>query len=388
MYSSLMFIRNALFLTILTPAASLHLATSDLLAHAQPLFPDPTAYMPGEGLDPSIVTMVPHMLGPDSCASGASFNPSIARLPQGIRSTLEVKGITNAQYVASFRRTGGQCNNEYFHRQCDAKQRTTRRTQTSLALLDANLNSITKFARVHVDCEDVRLSFENETLLFSCMTYGPALWHLREATFVDGAFSFAAEDSFLFKGGRNFGVISQGGKRYAITWIVAPGSEPDPFELRTKRCRSFKLHNNINPVKLEDGSAYLGVAHEHAEKHGTFAKWGSRYYHYFVLMDATFPFTVKRISPRFCIPAIGNTSSCEIIQFVMAVVQQSEDLLITYGIQDCESAVVRVKLAEVLNFIGKNERSAKLQSAAQPLEAVEKLGKFAKDASYIHECDK
>ena len=81
--------------------------------------------------------------------------------------------------------------------------------------------------------------------------------------------------------------------------------------------------------------------------------YGYKYLSKFVLFEASWPHRTTHISPSFCFPR-GKT--CESIQVVCSLLLEGSDLLISYGVNDCEAAVVRMPLVQALAFA----RSTKL----------------------------
>merc|ERR1719230_289196 len=124
---------------------------------------------------------------------------------------------------------------------------------------------------------------------------------------------------------------------------------------------SLSMHNSVNPIELPEQDAFLGIGHAHLEdgcvkpsrelckKFGP--RYGSRYVSNFFLFDRQAPWSMRKASPAFCVPSMSNSSRCETIQFITSAVLEGDDLLMTYGINDCEAASVRVPLQAVLDFI-------------------------------------
>ena len=123
---------------------------------------------------------------------------------------------------------------------------------------------------------------------------------------------------------------------------------------------SNALRNNGHPVYLPEYDAYLAFGHTHwegsviqHEKHNPLRVM--RYIHRIVLFDAKPPYHWIRASEPLCLPAISRMSTgldptvreewCEGVQFIMSWFREGDDILITYGILDCEPAVARLPLA-------------------------------------------
>merc|ERR1719265_205364 len=123
------------------------------------------------------------------------------------------------------------------------------------------------------------------------------------------------------------------------------------------------LHNSINPIWLPEEDLFLTVGHAHLhdnDKAGeipdTVPKFGYNYVQTFVLFEPNPPYNVQNISPTFCLPS--GDHQCEIIQFIMGMDRVGDDLLISYGINDCEGAVIKVSLSDALHFSRSGERAS------------------------------
>lgn len=147
--------------------------------------------------------------------------------------------------------------------------------------------------------------------------------------------------------------------------------------LSGKRERS--LHNGGGvPIDLDDWCPgvrlTLGHCHLDAFKRSFPARfghtlWGNTYIQNFVLFNATPPFETLGVSRPFCFPSVAAgtvapADSCDMIQFVAGFARLDDSLfeggrdtvLITYGVNDCESAHLRIPIAHILDFIGPDVR--------------------------------
>lgn len=125
--------------------------------------------------------------------------------------------------------------------------------------------------------------------------------------------------------------------------VIAP---PAPFENET-------LHNDsIEPIVLPGGQGRLVMGHtRQSHRDGFHVRYGGNYFQNFVLSDASFPFRLRHVSPPFCIPSGHNQRLCEVIQFVMSAhLTADHEILLVYGINDCESAAIRLRVDDVLAF--------------------------------------
>ena len=141
------------------------------------------------------------------------------------------------------------------------------------------------------------------------------------------------------------------------------GATPELFE------RS--LHNSGSPVSLDDWCPGMSLAlgHSHlddavpayAKRNVTTGttRWGNTYLSNFVLFNAT-DLKTLRVSSPFCFPTDDDDDTaeaprCDVIQFVttFARFDRTSDLVhIAYGVNDCESTLRTVHIAEILDFIG------------------------------------
>jgi hypothetical protein len=95
---------------------------------------------------------------------------------------------------------------------------------------------------------------------------------------------------------------------------------------------------------------YLGMAHAHFDPEGRVTRFGSHYVNHFILFDTRPPYKTRHLSPAFCFPAGSDPENCEVIQFVTSMFLNGTTVVIAYGINDCESMIVRVPLATLLDF--------------------------------------
>ena len=94
--------------------------------------------------------------------------------------------------------------------------------------------------------------------------------------------------------------------------------------------------------------------------------WGSHHYtHFFFELDARPPHALRAVGPEFCVGGGGPASSCEVVQYVTGLsrardgvprVDGGDDLVISYGVSDCEprwaTLSLRAVLAELAPFAG------------------------------------
>ena len=85
--------------------------------------------------------------------------------------------------------------------------------------------------------------------------------------------------------------------------------------------------------------------------------WGFQYTHFFYALEPYAPFRVMATSKEFCLSSEQNASDCESIQFVSGVqladsgTNFSQQLLLSYGVNDCEAKVTKVPLVRALRML-------------------------------------
>ena len=85
--------------------------------------------------------------------------------------------------------------------------------------------------------------------------------------------------------------------------------------------------------------------------------WGYHYTHFFYLTEAHAPFRVVATSGEFCLQSQQDKNDCESIQFIsgLTVAPSESDatntLLLSYGINDCESKVAKLPIDRVWSML-------------------------------------
>jgi hypothetical protein len=96
---------------------------------------------------------------------------------------------------------------------------------------------------------------------------------------------------------------------------------------------------------------YLGVAHFHRpndRKPNPYARFGHHYTHAFYTIAAKSPdatdFRLTALSQEFVLPSIHQPGDGEIIQFISGLEfdAQTEEVILSYGINDCEGAIRKI----------------------------------------------
>jgi hypothetical protein len=315
----------------------------------------------------SIVSLPKFLLVPDPSGEKtlAGFNPSLILLPPEMAFEL----IPGTRYAATVRHYEALCSTFGFLR-----ERVPFNGSTVL-LLDEDLNPVgaTHLAATNrSNCQDVRLFVMGQQLLSSCVVYEESYpWHFRwslQQLHLEMANDMSLTAHFgevlaSYQDQKNLGLV-QHGDTLQVLWLLHEGAADvytQPLSLASRELTHF--HNNINPVYVPEEGAYLCVSHTYLE--GMESQFQRHHYaHRFVLVNDDLHHRVLRTSPPVCFPSAVKENACETVQFVMSVVRDGGDLIIAYGINDCEAATVRVRLAAVLAFIrdGEDANTVGLQS--------------------------
>jgi hypothetical protein len=153
------------------------------------------------------------------------------------------------------------------------------------------------------------------------------------------------------------------------------------MELRRSAVGGFRLSTTSNLVRAtwdnQGCDVFLGVGHVHrseGELNSVGAKatgarrrgrgiriarnasrsasfmWGFHYTHFFYAVERYEPFRVVATSGEFCLEAEQDAADCESIQFISGLNLRSKtasdaaELLLSYGVNDCEAKVARLSL--------------------------------------------
>ena len=320
------------------------------------------------------------------------FNPSVVPLPPAVRVATS-RG--HAKYVSTFRSTPEEA-------LCGVLQKGSRRLgmKTYMFLLDCNYQKVVPvvLADGHVEnfgMHDVRLERFGDRILLHGMYYKgqSATWILRwlvlnpNATTGRVTSSTAAvvhgdvKQSYLKNGpGKNYGILWSGrnGDPFNILYWLGPrldvrrGLPPPPSQntsIKRLMLHGRPAHNNGSPVALGTvcpghvlaiGHVHLDSslpAHVRGQKGATYH--GNTYINYWFVARDTEPYDIVATSPAFCLPSLNNATLCETIQFIVTVAKVTETtLLVSYGVNDCEAAVVELEIRSVLAFAMSMNRSS------------------------------
>jgi len=213
-------------------------------------------------------------------------------------------------------------------------------------------------------CEDSRLFILGETILAHCVHGSTNTWYLFELVVQKTGSSLNAEivdyipeganTSIELHDARNIGLLWDGHPaRLSLIFLVASPTMDvrDLLAQPSQRNAPFlnTWHNNGNPIQVPQSTVMLGVGHTHGQS--GVAHYGNDYVHFFYLFDRQVPHALVGRSEPFCFPSREDTSKCETIQFIGSWEIDDDDVVIAYGINDCEAAVRRIPLKAVIDSI-------------------------------------
>lgn len=137
-----------------------------------------------------------------------------------------------------------------------------------------------------------------------------------------------------------------------------------------EKCHHVRLSgtSSLVRVRARKRDALLGVGHIHHGRESNLthnnpedlrkirrgvAYFGSHYMHFFYLLDANPPHSLLAHSAEWCLPHSPTIGSCEVVQFVsgLELAHGGEDVLLMYGVNDCESKAARMPLGRLLRLL-------------------------------------
>lgn len=143
-----------------------------------------------------------------------------------------------------------------------------------------------------------------------------------------------------------------------------------PVKRRSKR---QEMHLNGIAIHLPARRAYLAITHRHFDKlrisdrpwdarphpqdgDDTFVipfhtPYGNTYMHYFILFEDREPWRITKASGAWCFPSLDNATRCDAIQYVGSALKEGQTLTVTYGVNDCDSAMAQLSMSDVLSTL-------------------------------------
>ena len=80
-------------------------------------------------------------------------------------------------------------------------------------------------------------------------------------------------------------------------------------------------------------------------------KFGFRYTHFWYALEARPPFSVISASAEFCLASPQDSKDCESVQFVSGLLVRGDDLVLAYGVNDCEARLSAIPLSRVRSML-------------------------------------
>ena len=334
----------------------------------------------------------------------AAFNPSLVELPGRLRKEIR-RQYPSAYYIASVRHSWGQCQRfKSLYKLAPyviyGKYKSTAEVpgrHSSVVLLDRNFCVLDIASQDFVEelerpnsigwlAEDVKLLEHNGRLLATLVMssesgkYFQAGFEQRFGVFelvleirdekLHAWFSPPSHEVFPSLSNystasqiRNLGLLVLDGRLMFLTFLGLQ-AELQPTLLPLSDLPSTLpllghfgkwLHNNVNPLVIEEKGMFLvvGHEHEHAMKDKIFqtTSWHT-YLHYFMLFNTTAPYNLLSRSPAFCF-SDQKGGKCDLIQFVSSLTwasPQRDSVVVSYGVNDCEASFASIPLRTILEF--------------------------------------
>ena len=128
------------------------------------------------------------------------------------------------------------------------------------------------------------------------------------------------------------------------------------------------LHCSGNPMVLPHiNNTLLLVAHFHTDEHVVInrshaPKYGNTYASYFLVVEGSPPYRVMAQSPAWCPPSAADHMKCASVHSVTSILLMNrkkkmiptkaakEQVVVAFGVNDCDSRVMRIPLYAVLAF--------------------------------------
>jgi len=300
------------------------------------------------------------------------FNMAIAQLPASMRASAP----TGAVFMSYARQGPSQC--EAFGRNMPTQMTAS---GTYFRIHDHDFRVLAYGIPKFDNNDDMRLLKMNDEMWYSSIYSIAKL----ELVWTSATTFEALSIDRLPTIGRNQGLFHNSGDVYILDWL-------DP--LVTQRIDSYvdgssglpDLHNSMHPLFIPERNAYLLAGHVHladgveADGNASPAYWGSLFVLRFYTMSAKAPFEITGRSAPFVFKAADGRDDAEAIQILTSVIRlnaSSDVLLISYGVNDCNSVVVESSLSEVFALFGKTssvmvEGHPSLQAQRHP--AIEHSG--------------
>lgn len=227
-------------------------------------------------------------------------------------------------------------------------------------------NSNGSYKREPRPLDDARLFFYNNTVWLSFRD-GPNFGYDKQVMnplhVLDGSVVvIRASESVPFCCGRNMALLEQQGQTtlQSLTWVdPVTVINVDVFHGRrlTQDQRQRKSHfHGTNAFLVPYRGELLGMGHFHrppGRGPNEYARHGHHYTHALFTISAAPPYKLERLSREFVFPSKTYPQDADIIQFASGLELDvaTEKVVIAYGINDCEGAVVHVDMKVVQEML-------------------------------------
>jgi hypothetical protein len=120
---------------------------------------------------------------------------------------------------------------------------------------------------------------------------------------------------------------------------VAPSAGRPGGWLGVGHLHHVRAPNRTRPTERELEPIRKGIAY-----------FGSHYMHFWYLLSAEAPHALLAHSSEWCLPSGADAARCEVVQFVsgLELAHGGRELLLTFGVNDCEGKWATVRLADAL----------------------------------------
>ena len=126
------------------------------------------------------------------------------------------------------------------------------------------------------------------------------------------------------------------------------------------------------PWSASCNNELLGLGHFHrppGRDKNEYARFGHHYTHAFFTITSELPYRLKRLSAEFVLPSKSNVfaTDADIIQFTSGLEVNGPDIVLAYGINDCEGAAV---------FVDQSVVNGLLQNVPEGKEVIDLMSKL------------
>jgi len=173
-------------------------------------------------------------------------------------------------------------------------------------------------------------------------------------------FFIKASESIALDGGRNFAMFeSHEQKLMTLTWVdpltVVPVDTNVTFKkrIKVKKKKRSNIHGT-NGMLVPFQDELLGIAHFHRpgdRKTSDYARHGHHYTHAFYTISSKPPYKLRRLSNEFIFPSAYKENDGDLIQFAAGLVIKHTEMIISYGINDCEGAIMKLAIENLKRML-------------------------------------